>query len=124
MVSGHAAHLWPLFPAFPSEAADRCEEKPDHHGAAGWMGLVDALRRHDLNIKPVMDPEGGSISLGGFVQSVAAMAFMGGVLAKQFLKSFAQHAPFPQRDPRIAETMGVYVELESEAEAKTQSAEA
>ena len=48
VVSGHAAHLWPLFPAFPSNAADRCEEKPDHHGAAGWMGLVDALRRHDL----------------------------------------------------------------------------
>jgi len=90
---------------------------------AGWAWLMHYVDM-TFNIKPVMDPEGGSISLGGFVQSVAAMAFMGGVLAKQFLKSFAQHAPFPQRDPRIAETMGVYVELESEAEAKTQSAEA
>ena len=76
------------------------------------------------NIKPVLDPEGGSISLGGFVQSIAALAFMGGVLSKGFLKSFISHPPFPQKDPRIAEAMGVYVELESEAANKTKSADA
>ena len=76
------------------------------------------------NIKPVLDPEGGSISLSGFVQSIAALAFMGGVLSKGFLKSFISHPPFPQKDPRIAEAMGVYVELESEAANKTKSADA
>jgi hypothetical protein len=76
------------------------------------------------NIKPVIDPEGHGISIGGFVQSVSALALMGGLLSKQFLKSFIAHPPFPQRDPRIAEAMGVYVELESEADAKTKSAKA
>jgi len=76
------------------------------------------------NIKPVIDPEGHGISLGGFVQSIAALAFMAGLLSKQFLKSFIAHPPFPQRDPRIAEAMGVYVELESEADSKTKSAKA
>lgn len=76
------------------------------------------------NIKPVIDPEGHGISFGGFVQSVSALALMGGLLSKQFLKSFIAHPPFPQRDPRIAEAMGVYVELESEADAKTKSAKA
>lgn len=76
------------------------------------------------NIKPVIDPEGHSISLGGFVQSISALALMGGLLSKQFLKSFIAHPPFPQRDPRIAEAMGVYVELESEADTKPKSAKA
>lgn len=76
------------------------------------------------NIKPVIDPEGHGISLGGFVQSIAALAFMAGLLSKQFLKSFIAHPPFPQRDPRIAEAMGLYVELESEADSKTKSAKA
>ena len=77
-----------------------------------------------FNIKPVLDPAGNNISVAGFVQSLAAMLFIGGVLTKQFLKSFARYAPFPQRDPRIAETMGVYVPLESEIEAKSKSVEA
>jgi hypothetical protein len=76
------------------------------------------------NIKPVLDPEGHGISLAGFVQSIAAIALMGGLLSKQFLKSFIAHPPFPQRDPRIAEAMGVYVELESEAAGKAKSAKA
>lgn len=76
------------------------------------------------NIKPVLDPEGHGISLAGFVQSIAALALMGGLLSKQFLKSFISHPPFPQKDPRIAEAMGVYVELESEADSKKKAAKA
>jgi len=76
------------------------------------------------NIKPVLDPLGEGISLSGFVLSIATLAFMGGILTKGFLKSFISHPPYPQKDPRIAEAMGVYVELESEAEAKTKSAKA
>ena len=49
---------------------------------------------------------------------------MAGILSKGFLKSFISHPPFPQKDPRIAEAIGVYVELESEAASNTKSADA
>ena len=48
----------------------------------------------------------------GFVlhwMDVACMAFIGGVLIKAFLKSFNAHPPYPQRDPRMAESLGVYL---------------
>ena len=60
----------------------------------------------------------------GMKMSIAALALMGGLLSKQFLKSFIAHPPFPQRDPRIAEAMGVYVELESEKDSKNKAAKA
>ncbi len=40
---------------------------------------------------------------------IACMAFIGGVLALMFIKYFKSHPPYPQKDPRFAETMGVYV---------------
>ena len=40
---------------------------------------------------------------------IACMAFIGGVLAMMFIKYFKSHPPYPQKDPRFAETMGVYV---------------
>jgi hypothetical protein len=33
--------------------------------------------------------------------------FMGGFLARVFLKKFLSHPPYPQRDPRVLEAMGV-----------------
>lgn len=36
------------------------------------------------------------------------MAFMGGLLARAFLKNFAGAAPFPLKDPRLVEAMGLY----------------
>ena len=45
------------------------------------------------------------------------MAFMGGCVSMVFLHFFKKNAPYPQKDPRIAETMGVYVQLHSEAKA-------
>ena len=35
------------------------------------------------------------------------MAFMGGLLSLVFLKNFNAHAPYPKRDPRVLEAMGV-----------------
>jgi hypothetical protein len=32
---------------------------------------------------------------------------MGGILAKIFIRKFNAHPPFPQRDPRLLEAMGV-----------------
>ena len=38
------------------------------------------------------------------------VAFMGGLLAWVFLRNYAAHAPFPKRDPRLHEAMGINLE--------------
>ena len=38
------------------------------------------------------------------------LAFMGGLLGRVFLKNFNAHAPFPKKDPRLLEAMGVKYE--------------
>jgi len=45
---------------------------------------------------------------------LGCLAFMGGVLARVFLKHFNAHAPFPQKDPRLLEAMGVKYETSEE----------
>jgi hypothetical protein len=58
-----------------------------------------------FNIMPVLHPN-------GFIPhwlSLACLAFMGGLLTKLFWKSMAAYPAFPQRDPRFAESMHVYV---------------
>jgi hypothetical protein len=59
-----------------------------------------------FNIMPVLHPD-------GFVLhwiDIACMAFFGGLLFKIWSSWYFRYPPFPQRDPRIAETLGVYVE--------------
>ncbi|MDA7657592.1 hypothetical protein OAH36_03110 [Verrucomicrobia bacterium] len=63
-----------------------------------------------FNIKPVYNPTGEGITFASLVLSVGSMALMAGVFAKWFLKEFNAHPAFPQRDPRVAETLAVYVE--------------
>lgn len=58
-----------------------------------------------FNVSPVLHPD-------GFVLhwiDLGCVAFMGGVLSKVFLKFFFSHPPFPQRDPRMAEGLDIYV---------------
>ncbi len=58
-----------------------------------------------FNIMPVFHKE-------GFVLhwlDLTTLAFMIGVLATVFLKYFAAHPPFPQRDPRMSEGLGRYI---------------
>jgi hypothetical protein len=38
---------------------------------------------------------------------LGCLAFMGGFLSRAFLKNFNRHAPFPQKDPRLPEAMGI-----------------
>ncbi|MDB6129203.1 MAG: hypothetical protein JWM04_310, partial [Verrucomicrobiales bacterium] len=40
---------------------------------------------------------------------VGALCFIGGVLSMVFVKYLKSNPVYPQRDPRIAEAMGVYV---------------
>lgn len=58
-----------------------------------------------FNIMPVMHPN-------GFVLhwlDIACLAFMGGILATWFIRNFNAHPPFPQKDPRMAECLGIHV---------------
>jgi hypothetical protein len=59
-----------------------------------------------FNIMPALHPD-------GFVLhwiDIACMAFMGGLLAKIWMAWYFAHPPYPQKDPRIAETLGVFIE--------------
>jgi len=68
---------------------------------AWLMHFVDL----SFNIMPVLHPN-------GFVLhplDLLCMAFIGGILSTVFLRYFNSHPPYPQKDPRFAEMMGVYV---------------
>jgi hypothetical protein len=70
-----------------------------------WCWLMHYVDMQ-FNIMPVLHEN-------GFVLhwiDIACMAFMGGLLAKVWMIWFYKHPPFPQRDPRISETLGVYIE--------------
>ncbi len=58
------------------------------------------------NIMPTLYPHG--ISVGWL--DLVCLGVIGTVLYKAFFKSFAAHPPFPQKDPRFAEAMDIYVE--------------
>jgi hypothetical protein len=59
-----------------------------------------------FNILPVSNPEGFPILYVWL--PLGCMAFMGGLLTKVLLKNFASAAPYPIKDPRLIEAMGLY----------------
>ncbi|MCS1409518.1 MAG: hypothetical protein M2R45_02700 [Verrucomicrobia subdivision 3 bacterium] len=63
-----------------------------------------------FNVKPVYNAAGEGISFASIVLSLGSMALMAGAFARYFVWKLKGHPPFPQRDPRVAETVGVYVE--------------
>jgi hypothetical protein len=69
-----------------------------------WIWLMHAL---DLafNIFPALHPNG--YPLRWVWLPLGCLMFMGGFLATIFLKKFNAHPPYPQRDPRLLEAMGV-----------------
>ena len=69
-----------------------------------WIWLMHAL---DLafNIFPAKFENGFPLHL--LWLPLGCLMFMGGVLATVFLKKFNAHPPYPQRDPRLLEAMGV-----------------
>ncbi len=71
---------------------------------AAWAWLMHYLDL-SFNIKPAADPNG--FPFRWVWLDVGCMALMGGVLAKVFLRDFAAHAPFPIKDPRLREAMGL-----------------
>jgi hypothetical protein len=86
-----------------------------------WIGLMHAL---DLayNIFPALHPDG--YPLRWIWLPLGTLLFMGGLLAAVFLKKFAAHPPYPTRDPRLLEAMGVSVNTVNDlADAKTGGAQ-
>jgi hypothetical protein len=63
-----------------------------------------------FNILPAARPDG--YPLKWIPLPLGCLAFMGGFLAWVFLKKFASHPPYPQRDPRVLEAMGIGLEPE------------
>lgn len=60
---------------------------------------------------------GPSLHPNGFVlhwMDIACLLFMVGLLTKVFVKNFLAHPPYPQRDPRMAEGLDIYVPSSSE----------
>jgi hypothetical protein len=71
-------------------------------GLWAWaMHFVDL----SFNIMPSKHPDNFTLNW----MDLACMAFIGGVLAKVFLKALNSHPIIPQRDPRFAEAMDIYV---------------
>jgi hypothetical protein len=54
-----------------------------------------------------LHPDG--VSAKGLWLDLGCLAFMIGLLSKMFLKNFQAHPPYPQKDPRMAEGLDVYV---------------
>jgi len=69
-----------------------------------WAWLMHFIDL-SFNIMPVLHPNGFHLSW----LDLSCLAFIGGVLATLFLRSLASHPAYPQKDPRFAEAMGVYV---------------
>jgi hypothetical protein len=58
-----------------------------------------------FNILPVIHPEGVSFHW----LDLTCFAFFAGILSVSFIYSYFRHPPFPQKDPRMAETLGLYL---------------
>jgi hypothetical protein len=69
---------------------------------AWLMHFVDMA----FQILPVIHPEG--FPFKWLWLYAGCMAFMGGLLSMIFLKKFASAPPYPQKDPRLIEAMGLY----------------
>lgn len=67
--------------------------------AMHWVDL-------SFNIYPVPHPEG--FPLLWIWIDLGCMAFMGGLLAWRFLAEYAKHPPYPQKDPRLLEALGLH----------------
>lgn len=70
---------------------------------AWLMHFVDVC----FNILPVSNPS--NFPVAWIWLPVGCAALMLGLLAKGFLKQFSAHPPYPIRDPRLAESLGVHV---------------
>ncbi len=65
-----------------------------------------------INILPALHPHSNPFKW--LWLQFGCFAFMGGLLGRIFLKNFNAHAPYPKKDPRLLEAMGVKYETPEE----------
>jgi hypothetical protein len=70
-----------------------------------WTGLMHWVDL-SFNILPVPHPNG--FPFAWLWLYAGCVAFMGGLLTLLFLKAYAKHPPYPVKDPRLIEAMGLY----------------
>ncbi len=68
-----------------------------------WCWLMQFFDM-SFNIMPVLHPEGFVLHY----LDLACLLFIGGVLAWIFITFLRRHAPYPVKDPRLAEALGVH----------------
>ncbi len=71
---------------------------------AVWAWLM-RFCDESYNVMPALRPNGFELHW----LDLGCLALIGGCLAKLFLKDLNSHPIYPQKDPRMAETLGVYV---------------
>jgi hypothetical protein len=81
---------------------------------AAWAWLMHFCDMQ-FNIMPTLHTEGFFLHW----MDIACMAFFAGLLSKLWIRSYFKYPPYPQRDPRMAETLGVYVRPMSESDIAT-----
>jgi hypothetical protein len=98
LIFGH--FLLPFFVLLPVKA------KTDFKVMLPVCAWALAMNFLDLsfNLLPAKHPDG--YPFRWLWLQIGCLAFMGGLLGRAFLKNFNRHAPFPQKDPRLAEAMG------------------
>jgi hypothetical protein len=69
-----------------------------------WIGLMQYVDL-SFNVTPVLHPDG--FSLRWIWLDAGCLALMGGVLTKVFLRDLHRHPPYPLKDPRLLEAMGL-----------------
>lgn len=72
---------------------------------AWLMHFVDL----EFQIMPALHKDG--VFTPGLISDIGCVLFFVGVLAIVFVKSFNRYPPYPQKDPRMAEALDIYVPL-------------
>ena len=62
-----------------------------------------------FNIMPVIHPDGFVLHFG----DLGCMALIGGILSVVVIKYFKSHTPYPLKDPRLGEALGVHHYVEA-----------
>ena len=104
LIFGHC--VLPFFVLLPVKAKSSFKVMLPICAWAWVMHFVDL----SFNILPAANQNG--YPFRWLPVQLGCMMFMGGFLAWAFLKKFRSHPPYPQRDPRLHEAMGLRLEPE------------
>jgi hypothetical protein len=78
---------------------------------AAWAWFMHFI---DLEFQIVPAFHTDTILTAGLISDIGCILVIGGILAKVFVASFNRYPAYPLRDPRIAETLEIYVPLSSD----------